>query len=255
MIRRVEDGEGHRYETETGEPVPGVTTVINRSIDKPALVPWASNLTAAYAVNNWEPLTALPPADRLETIKKEWRGVRDRAADRGTTVHAYGEALAHGKDVDVPEDLVAYVEPYARLLDLWQIEPAYVECVVYSDQPAYAGTLDLIAEVGDRGRWLLDIKTAGSGIYRETSLQLAAYRWADWIIHAGKAIPMVDVDRTAVVWLRGDGTAKLIPICSDSETYQTFRHLVPVARWMTGRKPSSLVGRPLTDPVRSKDPA
>jgi hypothetical protein len=249
-VVRVETGSGHRYETDTGQPVPGVTTIIGDAVNKPALVPWAAKASAGYAVDNWDLLTELPPSKRLERITKEWRGVRDRAAVQGTRVHAFAEAVIRGDTVEVPEPLLPYVSPYAQWLDDWQVRPVMVEAVVWSDEPCYAGTLDLIADLSDGGTWLLDIKTSG-GVWPETGLQLAAYRWAEHVhVVGGADQPMPDVDRSGVIWLPGDGRCELIPVNTGPPIYEAFEAAAVIAKWSHMKK-ADLIGRALIPPVRS----
>jgi len=247
-VVRVETGSGHKYETDTGQPVPGVTTIIGDAINKPALVPWAAKTAAGYAVDNWDLLQQLAPSKRLEKISKEWRGVRDRAAVQGTRVHAYAEAVIRGDTVEVPEHLLSYVGPYAEWLGDWQVRPVHVEAVVWSDEPLYAGTLDLVADLGDT-RWLLDVKTSGSGVWPETGLQLAAYRWAEHMLADGAEMPMADVERSGVIWLPGDGRCELIPVNTGPPIYEAFEAAITIAAWTHKRK-TDLIGRALTPPVR-----
>lgn len=249
-VVRVETGSGHKYETSNGQPVPGVTTIIGDAINKPALVPWAAKTAAGYAVDNWDLLTELAPSKRLERISKEWRGVRDRAAVQGTRVHAYAEAVIRGDTVEVPEPLLPYVGPYAEWLDHWQVRPVVVEAVVWSDEPLYAGTLDLVADLTGGTRWLLDIKTSGSGVWPETGLQLAAYRWAEHMFVDSRTQPMADVERSGVIWLPGDGRCELIPVNTGPAIYDAFEAAITIAAWSHKRK-TDLIGRPLIPPVRS----
>ena len=56
-----------------------------------------------------------------------------------------------------------------------------------------------------RQRWLLDLKTSRSGVYGETALQLAGYRFAEvYVDSGGVEQPMPEVDRCAVVWVRAE---------------------------------------------------
>ena len=66
----------------------------------------------------------------------------------------------------------------------------------------YGGTYDLLMMI-DGELWLIDIKT-GKGLYPEFALQLAAYRWADYIILPGDptTYDMPNVDSTGVLHLR-----------------------------------------------------
>ena len=138
----------HRY-TLDGKPVPGVTGLIGGGLPKPALIKWAPRLVADYVIDNWQDVQDAyrhnPEALRRE-LQRLPEKKRDDAGARGTEVHALGEAIAHGREVDVPERLVPYVEGYARWLDKFDVRPTLTECAVASRQHWYAGTFDMFAE-------------------------------------------------------------------------------------------------------------
>lgn len=228
--RRVERGSNHSYLLD-GEKVLGATTVLSKSIPKPALIAWAANESAKFAVNQWDELATMPIVDRLERIKKEWRGVRDRAALRGTEVHNLAEKVVHGEEIEVPDHLAGHLESYIQFLDDFKVIPILVEKPVFSRTYQYAGTFDLIAEINGV-RWLLDIKTNASGVYPETALQLAAYRFADFYIEDDFSEHLLPaVEQTGVIHVTGSGY-ELVPVVADVEQFDIFCHAIEMAKWM-----------------------
>ena len=218
----------HHYEDANGVRIPGVTTILGNGMPKPALINWAANTTAEYAVNNWDHLTDMGPADRLKVLKGARYEDRDAAAARGTEVHNLGEQLMHGAEVKVPDELRGHVESYVRFLDDYEPQPILVEKAVVNYTYGYAGTLDMVVALPDGRRVLADIKTNRSGIYGDTALQLAAYRYAEVYID-GDEIPMPEVDDTWAIWVRADGY-QVVPLRADRNTFDDFRRVAAVAR-------------------------
>lgn len=219
----------HYYEDANGKRIPGVTTILNEGMPKPALINWAANATADYAVNNWDHLADMGVADRLKVLKKARYEDRDAAAKRGTEVHDLAEHLLKGEEVSVPDELRGHVESYVRFLDDWQPEPVIVEKTVINYKHGYAGTLDMVVDLPDGRRVLADIKTTRSGIYGETALQLAAYRYAEVYLNDGSEVTMPTVDDTWGIWVRGDGY-DVVPLVADANTFDDFRRVAAVAR-------------------------
>ena len=229
-IARVNSGGGHSY-TIDGTKVPGVTTIIGDALPKPALINWAGNVTAAYAVDHWPELGELPPSQRLERLKKAKYEDRDQAARRGTEVHALAEALARGEEVDVPEELAGHVEAYVDFLNSWEPVVVLSETVVANRAIGYCGTLDLIADMRHQ-RWLLELKTTRSGIFPESALQACAYGRAEvWLDAFGDEHPMdaLGINRAAAVHIRADGW-DLRPLDVGEEVWAVFRHLAWLRR-------------------------
>ncbi|MFC9892137.1 hypothetical protein ACFVMC_00445 [Nocardia sp. NPDC127579] len=250
-IRRKSAGRSHYYVDGAGTRMPGVTTILGAGVPKKALIDWAANATADYAVNNWETLGDLAVAARLNKLRKARYEERDAAANRGTQVHALAEQLVRGDTVSVPEELRGHVESYVRFLDLFDAEPVLIEFVVASYRFGYAGTADLIADLvmpgeTDPVRWLLDIKTNRSGVYGETALQLAAYRHADVYLDAdGAEQPMIPVERAGVVHVRADGFS-LVPVTADQAQLRTFRYVQQIAAFVD--ESPALIGAPIDPP-------
>lgn len=261
MIRRVDRGRNHWYEdTETGHRIPGVTS-ITKHLPKDALVNWAANVTAEAAVDRWDELATLAPSARLKELQRARWEVKDAAAGRGTAVHKLAERLVHGEQVAIPEGLEGHVQSYVRFLDEFDVRPILVERTIYSSQHGYCGTLDLVAELLDpddpepdpgqrrRQEWLLDVKTNRSGIYGETALQLAAYRYAD--VHLdddGTEYDMPEVDLCGAVHVRADGYS-LIPVEAGPVQHRQFLYVAQVAQFVAGQQ--DLVGEPMASPYAS----
>lgn len=247
-IRRKDTARGHHYADADGRRVPGVTSIIGDGIPKPALINWAANATADAAVNRWAELDGMQPAARLAELKKARYTEKDTAANRGTAVHGFAEQLVLGREVKVPDELAGHVEAYARFLDEWQVKPVHVEFAVVSYQYGYAGTADLMADLthpdtGETFRTLADVKTNRSGIFGETALQLAAYRYADVVLMPdGTEVPVPEVQGCHGIHVRGDGYS-LVPITADPDQHRTFLYARQIGLW--AKESRDLVGPPM----------
>jgi len=227
-ITRVETAKGHWYRDAGGHRVPGVTTILGDGVPKPALINWSASATAEAAVDRWDELSELSPSERLKALQGARYEKTDKAKRRGTEVHGYAERLVKGEKVEaIPDELRGHVEAYVRFLDKFEVDPILVEASVVSYRYGYAGTLDLIAELtdgqGERRTLLLDVKTNERGIFGETALQLAAYRYADFYHDAhGKEHPMLLVDGCGAILVNADD-AQLIPCTADESVMKSFR--------------------------------
>jgi hypothetical protein len=266
-IKRVDNGRNHWYvdEDANGERVPGVTTLAGNGLPKPALLNWAGDATAEYAVDRWDELSALPLSERLKKIKGGRYEKRDAAANKGTAIHKLAERLIAGEKVTVPDALTGYVRSCVQFLDDFDLRAVHVEAVVYSETRRHVGTLDLIADVllpdapeydhiprDDSGysRGLLDWKTSRSGIFGDVALQLAPYRHSEFmVLPSGEVIDMPDVDFCAGIHLRADGYT-LVPLLCDENTYRDFLYVKEVARIVDSLR--DLVGEPIVPPTASR---
>lgn len=256
-IKRRNHGRGHSYYDANGVKAPGVTTIINDGVPKPALVGWAANITAAYAVDHWDELSEMKPSERLKLLQGARYADRDAAANRGTQVHGLAEKLVRGEEVAVPPELVGHVESYVRFLDEWDVQPVAVEFVVVSYQYGWAGTGDLIASIrhpenkGERLLAGLDIKTSRSGIFGEVAWQLAGYfKGADAMIVDGEDKPIPECDLYGAVHVRADGY-DLFPLEVGEQQLRELRYIQQVAAAMANA--SEYVGEPLRPPTWRED--
>jgi hypothetical protein len=242
-------GKGHGYQID-GVKADGVTTLLGDGLSKPALINWAANTTANYAVDHWDELSELPASKKLDTLKGARYADVDQAAKRGTEVHEIAEQLLHGREVPVPDELAPHVNSAVRFLDEWKIRPILTETVVYSLRGRYAGTLDMVV-TSDLlpGRVILaDWKTSRSGIYGEAALQLSAYANADFYVdEAGVDQPVESLGITDHwgIWIRPDGY-DVLPLDASEETFKFFQYISVVARRSKGLL--DLRGKPLQRP-------
>lgn len=114
-------------------------------------------------------------------------GVRDSAADRGTTVHSIAESIQQGGLIDVsslPESVAGYAQAWLSFYEFSKPQIVHTEVNAYHLDLGYSGTADCIAEMQDGCTWLLDWKTRkdGGAVYETEQLQLCAYRNAQKIL-------------------------------------------------------------------------
>ena len=86
----------YRFEPEGGgkpQPIKSVTTCL-KVLAKDALVQWAANTAADYALNNWDALGAMDLSERRTRIAKAPSLSRGTAAAKGTQIHAWGDQPA-----------------------------------------------------------------------------------------------------------------------------------------------------------------
>ncbi len=239
-IKRVQRGRNHSYLINDAK-VMGVTTALSEGVPKPNLVGWAARVVAETAADltpqEYHQIRSQGRDNMVNHLRRAHIQQRNIAAVRGTRVHRAAELLQAGELVTVEDDIVGHVEQCARFLDQWKIRPLLVERPVGSYAWGYAGTFDLIAELPAGDRILFDYKTAASGIFPETAMQLAAYRYADAYVadDAFKTeVPMREVGITGckAVWVRADGY-DVIPLVADKATHKAFLHALSVARFRT----------------------
>jgi hypothetical protein len=139
-----------------------------------------------------------------------------------------------------------------------------VERPVLNREAFYGGTFDLIAslvaEAGHclvcgrpdcLGRVLLDYKAARSGVWGETALQVAAYRYAEiYLDNAGIERPMPEVDHCLGVWLQGDGLHETRPLTAGPEQFRTFRYVYETAKFLAAPDLFKYEGDPPVREVR-----
>ncbi len=237
--KRIKHGDNYRYvdldrpkpdKRNSYEPIPGVTTIVRAGLPKKQFEIYAGTATAEYAVNNWERLNDVPPADRLKEISRGRYEKRDAAGARGKVVHNLAEHLITGQEVPVPEGLEGFVTAATKFMDQFDFRP-YDDCIeltVFHTKHYYCGTLDvggtmLIPDLAEydwvprdddnRASTLVDYKTSASGIWGDIAFQFAPYKFAEYgLTRDGEIIPIPKFDLCAGVHLRGDGTYSVTPV-------------------------------------------
>lgn len=128
----------------------------------------------------------------------------DNAADRGTRVHKATQMLDVVGDVECDEDIVPYVQAYARFVREHRPEWKLIEKSFYNTADDYCGTVDRFG-ILDGKQTIVDIKTSSSVQKQLYSAQLALYA-------RGLESNDIDVDRAVVLHLKKDGTYKIVEI-------------------------------------------
>lgn len=208
--------DDHRYYFNGEGPKPSVTTILE-ILDKPALTTWKQQQVAKamhhFALEGYFDHPATGDFWDEERAVKEslaWvRKTRTDAASVGSGVHHLADMALRASVSDpnawkVDEGTQPYIDAYRAFSE------AYMPSSFISSEKSvwslngYGGTYDLLMMI-DGELWLIDIKT-GKGLYPEFALQLAAYRWADYIILPGDptTYDMPHIDRTGVLHLRPD---------------------------------------------------
>lgn len=185
-------GRGYRHPI-TGDVVPGVTTVLS-ALDKPGLLDWNIQHTAAYAVTHIDDLLnrtveqglgflryKTRPSQKkidetLDTFDDEllaYSGlVLNDLAETGTWIHDYIDADMN--DLFTPEPVnhihVELMDAYHQLRAKHLFEPLHTEVTIFGN--GYAGTADYLGKI-DGVMTLGDWKTSRR-VYDSHESQLAA---------------------------------------------------------------------------------
>lgn len=221
-------GKGRHYpHPVTGNLLPSITNVLG-VLNKPALVGWAAKEVANKAWELRNSLAEMEQDDALAILKGAPRRKSGRAADRGTSIHAYLEARLNG---ETPTNLEGEAKLFqagaeAWLAD-WQPEMVATELTVFGEE--YAGTGDLWCKRDGR-MCIVDFKT-GKGIYSEAALQLAAL-WGARIDATTKPVPHYWEDDTEawVVRIGADGY-EARQVMDLGFCFDVFMHAVQVWAW------------------------
>jgi hypothetical protein len=248
-IQRIDRGTNHWYKID-GKKADGVTTLLSQGLAKPWLGNWAAKMVAEHVADNLHDVVGMESLGKdaiVAALKQTPWTKRDAAGARGTEVHNIAEKLIHGEEVDVPPEIEGYVTSCVRFLDEWKIEPIVTEATVASRKWNYCGTLDLVGKLPDGRVLLADYKTSKSGIFAETVLQQAAYRYAEVYLDGDVEKPVADLGITdcAGVWITPHGY-EVFPLPSDERAFKDFLHVAWVARWAQQSK--ELIGPSVTAP-------
>lgn len=238
----------HTYSID-GHRAVGVTTAL-KGIPKDALVGWAAGVVAEHVVTNIHDVKRMLDSGGQGPTKYFLKELpnqrRDSAAVRGTDVHALAEKYVRGDEVEVPEEIRAYVESYAAFIEDWSPVSLHEELVVASREHMYCGKLDSIQEVPGYGCTLVDYKTS-NGVYGETALQVAAYRFAEVYLDAdGNEQPMPPIESTFVLHIQPDGY-EFRPLVADRAVFEN-KFLAAKANYLENvqsRKLDKLIGEPV----------
>lgn len=220
-----------------------VTTVIG-AMAKPALMYWSAKMVAEHVAGMAKMVEgghlsleeALPLLKDVDGLKNAPWAHRDKRADEGTQVHAVNEMIVAGQTVD-PMVFAPEVRPYITHYQAWieREKPEFLalEAAVFSREHGYAGTMDTIVKL--RGRQIvLDYKTSGDS-YPDHSLQLAAYRFGEFLgLPDGTEYPMPQTDGAAILLITPEGCRMLEWECGRAE-FDHFIRLRQIYLWQKSK--------------------
>ena len=185
------------------------TTVAKALSDQGSLIQWKQRMTAlglAARPDLHAGVKSADPDDR-KTLNRlvddaAEAGGASSAANLGTALHRYVEAVNHGRDVDAGE-WQPTIDAYRDALAAHGLEvvPGLVEQIVVlsSLSEPIAGTFDLAVTDGAGPPMIADLKTGRSVNYGqgEWAIQLAIYAHAEqmWDPRTDTLTPMPDVNR------------------------------------------------------------
>lgn len=257
-----------------------VTTIIG-TLDKPALVHWAADMTAQAAIADadiWQPMAAKDPTEAARWLTsarfRKPAGQTRSATELGTAVHAAIESYTLTgikPELEADDEVIPYLEQFDRWAQQFQPEYQAAEVTVYSPEYKVAGTCDAFLTV-DGVRFIADYKTTRksfdskgkpTGPYPEVALQLAAYRYAELAAvwrprrfeqfrrryyllspeEQAAAVPVPEVDTGLVIHITPEHCTAHPVDCGEG-TYDYFLFALEIARW-TFEASKHVIGEPL----------
>lgn len=234
-----------------------VTSILS-TLNKPGLNRWHAAKEREYLKSRLEALRR-GEIKGQEIIKefcsdKDWtskaEAYRNERADLGTMVHHLITRYVIGREDgtllnsnvtamivpwgNIPEHLWPVLTPYILSFHKWyeQEIPSYlfVEGPVFNTEHKYAGTSDALIAFRD-GTFIVDYKISPKST-RDHSLQLAAYRHADFIgiRNTGQEIPLPKTDGGKILLIHEDGCHLHDHQCGERE-FEVFLHAQDVHKW------------------------
>ena len=222
-------GSGYKHPL-TGQVVPGVTTVLKK-LDKPGIVQWAVDNTAAYAVANIDGLLNRTEEQGYGFLRWYWKrdplqgdqddirnfsnGVLNDAANLGTMMHDW---VAADHDAQPYPDVTFAPEYFWEMVAVWDewkaehdVKPLFTETTLWSEQYGYAGTADGLWVV-DGVTTMVDVKTSRN-VWDEHLMQLSALGACDYALVENdkgewEEIPVPDFSQYALLHIRPSDTTK-----------------------------------------------
>ena len=233
----------HYARTDRGVVVPSVTTIVGLT-PKPYLLNWVVKLAAEWAADNAEALAQMDWLERVETIKRETRVLREEGAKRGTALHEFAE-LYLWAGVFEPGSLNNATAGVVAILERLQPEVLYTEAVVWNGDVGYAGTVDGVWRVCTAEgyeTWLIDWKSSKSRS-AEWAIQLEAYKRAETIFAPdGTEHLMPYIDKTVVLWTPYEGPCGILPVLTTNSEWEAFIAAARVLHWTRVRGVKEVFG-------------
>jgi hypothetical protein len=226
-------GHVHGYQID-GTNCPTVTEIL-QMIAKPPLLYWYGQQAALEAYDGSEHLL-MERDSAIRWLANAGNRKKDEAARLGSAIHRYADELAttgtmplvHPDAVPFVASLAAWVADHPHLVALSEFVVGHRTLGHF-----YMGTADQVMDI-DGELLLVDLKT-GKGIWPEHRLQLAAYRYADFMLSDGIETAIPTVDGCAILHVRPEGT-ELIRVKAEHEEFEAFLACLDLWRWYDQHK-------------------
>lgn len=204
-----EIGQRRSY-TWRGQQLPSVTTLLKAWPMEWAIAFGAKHVAERAVFEHSELARRLDedPTDwTLKWLKSAPAQRRDAAADHGTNVHEYLEYRLRGEPAeewfmdgtDRDGSLTPAEVAVEQFIQTYRPDPLFVESQVFSLSEGYAGSADAFVTIYGK-RYVLDLKTGGNTTTdHKARLQLAAYRYADFIGEDDREVAPIPVCDGALI--------------------------------------------------------
>lgn len=230
---------GSRYyvHPDTGVKIPGVTSILNM-LPKSFLKFWASKVVAEYAIDHLGDMVNIvlrgDKQGAIDYLKNAPNRDTKDAAELGSAAHEAFEIILKGKPIGrVRPDVEIFVRLFEKFVEDVQPKILMQEETVYSEDHSYMGSFDGYGSIADKLAWF-DWKTTRSGIHAEVALQLAAYRYSQYVIQPdGTTKPTPPADGGLVLHVRPE-KLQLVEVKCDEDVFAHFLHLRETFRWVDG---------------------
>jgi hypothetical protein len=214
----------------TQEAVYSVTTVLDRGIPKPGLIPWAAKEAARYAVDNFRYLINEDEEEAFRLISTAHERAKEAAAEKGDEAHTSAENLVKGKPDGKALDHMGQLEDFLKVSGY---EVTHTEVTLWNRRVGYAGTADCIVKTPQGNYLILDYKT-GKNVWPEAMLQLTALAHCEFILtDKGEEIPLPLIYGVGILHLRP--RSWWLHLCIDGSTaernWTAFRGAKAVSDW------------------------
>jgi hypothetical protein len=170
----IKDGKEHKLTS--------VTTILGE-LDKPALIPWALKSAVTYVnrqIEGKEEIACDKLKMILEASKKEYKFLKDEAAEIGTEVHnSIEDYLKTGKKPSGFKTKSAEngFNSFIKWANKNKFEMIESETPIYNIEEEYAGTTDCVCFLNKK-RYLIDFKTSKGIYFPSMGMQLSSYVYA-----------------------------------------------------------------------------
>lgn len=240
-LRTRYDKNGHRIYKWPSRPdlnFRSVTTIIEHGHPKGALKQWAANMAAKKAVEKIDELQKIVRVDPVKAVNFlngahiEYANER---AKNGDLVHG---AIEHyirfnHKPKLSNKEAQNKLDQFDRFIDEWNPTITFSETTVFSIEHEYAGTADLGLIIN--GVPLVGDVKSGKSVWDEAALQMAAYRFADFVAGAGDIeLPMFEAEGGVILHLT-ENSYGLYPVNVSPETFQHFLNIREIYRFQYER--------------------